>query len=512
MFPIDVNSLKGVTQNSSSVEEGYLFAALKGVKLDGNDFIDDALSRGASVILSDNKKHDDKRDKRVITVENAREQFSHIVAEFYKKQPQNIIAVTGTNGKSSVVHFIDQILKKTSRKSAYIGTLSGNMTTPDPVSLHEKLAKMADNGVEYVAIEASSHGLEQYRIDGARVNVAAFTNLTQDHLDYHHNMEEYFTAKKRLFSEILNENGTAVLNADIAQYHELKELCENRGIKVISYGEKGKEIKLESCKISGLGQNIKIKFYGVNYDVVIPLIGHFQIMNILCALGCCVAGESKGLDTNFDSLTEEKLEASDGEPHGSAKPKWRLNEVAHSKNEQRYEQYLAAIQELEPAQGRLQKVSSDCGKYNAYIDYAHSPDALANVLETLRDYTNGNLICVFGCGGDRDKTKRSLMGGVAEKYADILIVTDDNPRSENPASIRSDILSGINSKNIHEIPDRRQAINFAVEQMQTEDILLVAGKGHEQGQIFSDHTEKFDDVTEVNTAFKAKLSRVKGNI
>ncbi len=448
LFPIDVKSLKGVTQDSRQVKDGYLFAAFHGGAVDGSSFIDDALKRGASVILSDNNSDNPRRD------------FSHIVSGFYKKQPENITAVTGTNGKSSVVHFIDQILQGAGVNSAYMGTLSGSMTTPDPVSLHKALAEMVSDNITHVALEASSHGLGQYRMDGVRLKVAAFTNLSQDHLDYHGGMDDYFEAKKRLFSEILPKGGVAVLNADVPQYKDLSALCKKREIKVISYGENAEEIKLESCIISGLGHDVVIEVLGSNYSLHIPFIGRFQIMNILCALACVVAQDG-----------------------------YRSSFVIS---------YIDMLKKLKSVPGRLQYVHGD--SCNVYVDYAHTPDALENVLVTLRSHAKGKLVCVFGCGGDRDKLKRPLMGGIAAKNADIVIVTDDNPRSENPDDIRREIIGGTDLKDINEIADRRAAIEFAVKQLGDDDILLVAGKGHEQGQVFDGYVLPFDDVQVVEEA------------
>lgn len=458
MSPIDldIQSLKGVTQDSRAVEQGFLFAALAGESVDGRDYIDDALKRGASVILSDeNVKLDDAVS--AILVSNPRQTFSHIVSEFYGAQPASVVAVTGTNGKSSVVHFVDQILRGLGEQSTFIGTLSGTMTTPDPVSLHRALADMASDGITHVALEASSHGLEQYRMDGVRVNVAAFTSFSQDHLDYHTDMDAYLGAKLRLFSDLLVDDGVAVLNADIPEYEQLLSICQARGVRVLSYGEKGEDIKLASRQISGNAQDIDIEIAGQNYAVSLPLVGQFQVMNTLCALACVLA---QGFDI-------EKL--------------------------------IGLFGKLEPVPGRLQSVTN--GTLHAYVDYAHTPDALENVLAALRPHTKGRLFCVFGCGGDRDTAKRGVMGEIVSRLADVAIVTDDNPRSENPAAIRKEVLSQMGGE-IHEIADRREAIEFAVQQMNQNDILLVAGKGHEQGQIFDGVMHPFDDVCEVNNALR----------
>ena len=457
---IDTTSLAGVTQDSRKVQQDFLFAALDGETVDGRNYIRDAIENGASVILSDNTVPKEE-GAEFILVENPRKAFSHVVADFYSDQPDSIIAVTGTNGKSSVVHFINQLWQKSDKKSAFIGTLCGNMTTPDPETLHEKLAQMYKDDITHVAIEASSHGLEQYRMDGVDISVAAFTSFSQDHLDYHKDMDAYLNAKMRLFSEILKPDGVAVLNTDIFEYQMLEDICKKRGIRTISYGRKSKDITLLSADCQGVLQDVKIEVFDKTYRFTFPLVGEFQVMNILCALGCVLAQSKR--DTDF---------------------------------------WLSVLGEIECAPGRLQHVAE--GDFHAYVDYAHTPDALKTVLNSLRPHTAGRLICVFGCGGDRDTDKRSKMGEVASQLADIAIVTDDNPRSEDPAKIRKDVLSGMTKEAI-EIEGRREAIERATEMMESNDILLVAGKGHEQGQIFNDRTDPFDDVGEVQKALRNRV-------
>ncbi|MGH1455880.1 MAG: UDP-N-acetylmuramoyl-L-alanyl-D-glutamate--2,6-diaminopimelate ligase [Alphaproteobacteria bacterium] len=451
---IDVASLMGVTQDSRAVQKGFLFAALKGVASDGYDYIPSAIENGASVILTD-RAYDNAQGVQIVTTDNPRKALAHIAAEYYGGQPAHIIAVTGTNGKSSVVHFIDYLWKSLELNATYIGTLSGNMTTPDPITLQHLLAQMGEDGIDHVAMEASSHGLDQYRMDGVNIDVAAFTSFSQDHLDYHPDMESYMAAKLRLFSEVLPINGTAVLNANSAAFDELSSVCKRRGIRVISYGEAGEDIRLISRDIHHAGQNVKVEIFGKEYGVALPLVGRFQVMNILCALACILA--------QYPEKTEVLINA---------------------------------LSSIEPVPGRLQHVTD--GTRNAYIDYAHTPDALENVINALRPHTKSRLICVFGCGGDRDKTKRPLMGDAVSRLADIAIVTDDNPRSENPETIRHEIIGGMtgDGAEIMNISGRREAILLGVDMMGQGDILLVAGKGHEQGQIFNGVTEPFDDVRE----------------
>lgn len=461
MSPIDldIQSLKGVAQDNRQVKAGYLFAALQGRHFDGRDYIGDALKRGASVILSDEDVPlPETSDVIVIIDDEPRKAFSHIVAEFYKEQPKHILAVGGTNGKTSVAYFVNQLWTALGKKSFYYGTISGTMTTLLPVSMHEMLAQLSEGGVTHVALEASSQGLEQYRMDGVRVNIAAFTSFSQDHLDYHANMDAYLAAKLRLFSDLLADDGVAVLNADIPEYEQLLSVCQARSIRVLSYGEKGADVKLVSRQISGNAQEVKIEIAGQNYAVSLPLVGQFQVMNALCALTCVLAQDSDNV-----------------------------------------EKIIELLGKLEPVPGRLQSVTN--GMLHAYVDYAHTPDALKNVLDALRPHTKGRLLCVFGCGGDRDTTKRSVMGEIVSRLADVVIVTDDNPRTENPAAIRKEILSQMDG-DANEIADRHEAIEFAVQQMNQNDILLVAGKGHEQGQIFNGVTHPFDDVCEVNNALR----------
>ena len=468
---IDVSALQGVTQDSREVAEGFLFAAFQGDKVDGREFIRNAIMRGASVILTDRSvslTDDQLSNTRLVYSDAPREDFSRLAAQFYGQQPEHLIAVTGTNGKSSVVHFASQLWKLIGIKGAMIGTLNNKLTTPDPVSLFKNLASMkSEEGITHVAIEASSHGLVQHRIDGARFSVGAFTNFSQDHLDFHSDMESYFTAKVRLFEDLLPISGAAVLNADVSEFDGLAAVCKRRGIRVISYGQKGEDIALLDRRVSGVHQDVCLEVFGHKYEVSIPLVGEFQVMNVLCALGCVLAEYPE---------TERVIEA---------------------------------IGKLQGVPGRLQHVSDEAGVYNAYVDYAHTPDALETVLKALRPHVEGKLICVFGCGGDRDTGKRSLMGDIASRWADVTIITDDNPRSEDPDLIRKQVFGGVAehvlaSKDIQVIEGRSSAIERAVQIMGKNDILLLAGKGHEQGQIISGEVLPFDDVNELSKALKTK--------
>jgi len=466
---IDISSFKGLTQDSRAVKDGYLFAAFPGAISDGRDFIADAIKRGATAILSseDAQLPDGVRNVELIVDPNPRKIFAKLAAEFYGRQPEHIVAVTGTNGKTSVVTFVEQLWTAAGFKASSLGTLKGALTTPDPVALHVSLSGLAEADVTHVAIEASSHGLDQYRLDGVNIGAAGFTNLSHDHLDYHENMDAYFDAKVRLFSELVNSEGCAVLNADIPQFERLEKLAVERGLKALSYGRNGKDLKVISLTPTANGQELELGVLGVHKDIILPLVGEFQAMNVLCALGLVVAQNPKNK---------------------------RI--------------YIDALERIQGAQGRLQLIPEH-KKGAVYVDYAHTPDALENVLKALRPHTDGRLVCVFGCGGDRDQTKRPVMGAIASKYADDVIVTDDNPRGEDPAEIRAQILS--TAGDAQEIGDRRDAIRRAVQNLNKGDVLVIAGKGHEQGQIFADHTEHFDDAEEAREAIALMNKSIKGD-
>ena len=450
---IDVSALKGLTEDSRKVEDGFLFAAFKGETVDGRDFIPQAISNGASFILTDEAQHYD--NVQVITEENPRKAFAHLVAKFYKDQPENIVAVTGTNGKTSVVNFVEQIWAELGYKAASLGTLSGNLTTADPVTLHKKLAALKADGINHLAMEASSHGLHQYRLDGVKIKAGGFTNLSRDHLDYHKDMDEYFEAKKRLFTEVLQEDGYTILNADSEHGKALAKKVQN----TLTYGREGKDLQILSIEPTVNGQICDLKIKNETHRIQFNLVGEFQILNALCALGLVLADKT---------VDEEKA--------------------------------IKALGNLKGVPGRLQNVKAQDDAIGIYVDYAHTPDALENILKALRPHTENNLICLFGCGGDRDKGKRPEMGKIACSFADEAIVTDDNPRSEDPSSIRSDILAA--ATHATEIGDRRLAIHQTIQNLNRGDVLVIAGKGHEQGQIFADRTDPFDDVTEAEIAVK----------
>jgi len=396
-----------------------------------------------------NKACDD--ETIIISCQNPRQTFAKLCSEFYADQPATIAAVTGTNGKTSVVHFVQQIWSALGYQADMLGTLSGNLTTADPVTLHEMLKDKAGQGTTHLAMEASSHGLDQYRLDGVKLSAAGFTNLSRDHLDYHGDMAGYFKAKSRLFTELLEENASAVINAD----DDWGQKLIDQVTKPFTYGYKGQDLKLIKVEPLPHGQLIELNYKNETHRLNINLVGEFQILNLLCALGLV--------------LTSGEVDA---------------------------QKAIATLETIKGARGRLERIADK----PIYVDYAHTPDALEHVLNALRPHTQNNLICVFGCGGDRDKGKRPEMGVIASKLADQTIITDDNPRSEDPAAIRTEILAA--APKATEIPDRRAAIRAGINAMQDGDVLLIAGKGHEQGQIFAGRTDPFDDKQEIETYLK----------
>ena len=461
--------IAGLTADSRAVRPGFLFAALPGSRSDGRAFIADAVAKGACAILAPPGTPCDAPGIRLIEDPAPRRAFALMAAAFYSRQPETVVAVTGTNGKTSTVQFVRQIWEKTGRRGACLGTLGLDgpagvewtgpaMTTPDPVALHAGLAALAGAGVDHLAMEASSHGLDQFRLDGVRLKAAGFTNLTRDHLDYHGDMETYLAAKGALFARVLADGGIAVLNADAPEFPELALLCQIRGIRVLGYGYAGREIKVRSVAALAHGQRLALEFLGRPVEIDLPLIGRFQAWNALCALGLVLAAD----------------------PAGEVGPA------------------VEALESLEGVPGRLQLVAHHPGGAPVIVDYAHTPDALETVLTALRPHAPGRLVVVFGCGGDRDRGKRPVMGEIACRLADRVIVTDDNPRSEVPEAIRAEILAAAGGAS--EIGDRRQAIRAAVRGLESGDLLVIAGKGHEQGQIVGAEVRPFDDAAEVRAA------------
>ncbi len=457
--PAERIDILGIASDSRDVRPGYLFAALPGSNLDGRDYIDDAVDRGAVAVLGSPDARTWRKDVQLVADENPRRRLALVAARFYGAQPGTVVAVTGTNGKTSVVNFAARIWSHMGKAAGCIGTLglsapglAGMLshTTPDPVALHEALARLAAVGVDHLAIEASSHGLDQCRLDGVKVGVAAFTNLAHDHLDYHGEPERYLRAKLRLFSEILSPDGTVILHAGLPEFEAVSSACRGRGQRVVSYGQNGADFNISRRHSTDGGQIVEVDARGARRAVTLPLVGGFQAENALCALA--IATESSG------------------DPDAA----------------------IEAMNHLEAVPGRLQRVATHpCGAA-VYVDYAHTPDALASVLKAVRPHASNRISLVFGCGGDRDRSKRPLMGEIACRHADRVFVTDDNPRGEDAAAIRRQVMAGCD--HAVEVGDRAEAIRAAAAELDEGDVLVIAGKGHERGQIIGGAVRPFDDA------------------
>ena len=455
----------GITADSRAVRAGDVFAAIAGGKTDGLRFVVSALSAGASAIIADRPWEVPlPAGVAFVRVGNIRRTLALAAAKFYPRQPPIIAAVTGTSGKTSVAAFTRQIWTALGHQAASIGTVGvvsprgeiyGSLTTPDPVVLHRSIDQLARDGVTHLAIEASSHGLDQHRLDGLRIAAAGFTNITRDHLDYHPSFQDYLAAKLRLFEDLLETMGTAVVDVDHQHADAVAAAAMARRVTLMTVGRAGTGIRLVETAIDGFAQLFTVEHGGKRFQVRLPLVGEFQIENALVAAGLAIA--------------------TGGAPGAT----------------------FAALGDLRGAKGRLELVGEKRGA-PIFVDYAHKPDALAKALEALRPYATGKLIVVFGAGGDRDRGKRPLMGAIAAEKADKVIITDDNPRSENPAAIRAAILAA--APGASEIGDRREAIRAAIAGLSRGDILLVAGKGHETGQIIGDRTIEFSDHEAVASA------------
>jgi UDP-N-acetylmuramoyl-L-alanyl-D-glutamate--2,6-diaminopimelate ligase len=460
----------GVTADSRKVKPGFVFLAIAGAKADGAHFARQAIAAGAVAIAAENRPEGLPADVAFIRVKNPRRALALAAAKFFPRQPETIVAVTGTSGKTSVAAFTRQIWSLLGHQAASIGTIGvvspkgeryGSLTTPDPVELHRTLDQLAGEGVTHLALEASSHGLDQHRLDGLRIAAGAFTNLSRDHLDYHPSIEAYLAAKLRLFDDLIAPGGTAVVGVDDCYAGQVLEAAKKRGLKIISAGQHGEDIKLLNGSIDGFAQIVTIVHAGRTYKVKLPLVGAFQVQNAAIAAGLTIAT--------------------------GAEPA----------------RVFAALEKLVGAKGRLELA----GTYNdapIFIDYAHKPDALKKTLESLRPYARGKLVVVFGAGGDRDAGKRPIMGRIAAEMADRVVVTDDNPRSENPAAIRAAILA--DAPGATEIGDRSDAIRKTVFELKAGDVLLIAGKGHETGQIIGDRVVPFSDHKAVAAALQGKVA------
>jgi UDP-N-acetylmuramoyl-L-alanyl-D-glutamate--2,6-diaminopimelate ligase len=449
------------------VKAGNVFVAIAGGKTDGARFIDHAITAGAVAIVAERAPSAPLPvGIAFMQVANARRALASIASKFFPRQPPTIAAVTGTSGKTSVAAFTRQIWAANGHRAASIGTIGivsprgesyGALTTPDPVELHRSLDALAGEGVSHLAIEASSHGLDQYRLDGLRIAAAAFTNITRDHLDYHANFESYLAAKLRLFDELLPRGAAAIIDVDHEHADAVASAAQARGLAVMTVGRKGSGIRLVNSARDGFVQKLQIEHEHKVYRIRLPLVGEFQAENAVVAAALAIAT---------------------GDDAGAV---------------------FAALEHLDGAKGRLERVG-ESGGAQIFVDYAHKPDALAKALEALRPYAAGRLLVVLGAGGDRDRGKRPLMGAVAAAKADRVIVTDDNPRSEDPAAIRAAIM--VAAPGATEIGDRREAIRRAIADLQSGDILLIAGKGHETGQIIGDRVMPFSDHEAVAAALE----------
>jgi UDP-N-acetylmuramoyl-L-alanyl-D-glutamate--2,6-diaminopimelate ligase len=460
--------IAGGSADSRTIKPGDLFVALAGSKDDGMRFIGQALKSGAIAVMAERAPPELPEGVAFIQVANARRALALAAAKVFPRQPGVIAAITGTSGKTSVAAFARQIWAALGVSAASIGTVGlvsptrerhGSLTTPDPVALHRSLDELAGEGVTHLAIEASSHGLDQYRLDGMRVAVGAFTNLSRDHLDYHPTLEAYLAAKLRLFADLIVPGGTAVIAADHAHAGAVTAAAKRRGLRLVSVGQRGENVRLVETAIDGFAQKLKVVHAGVDYTIGLPLPGAFQVENALIAGAIAIATGS--------------------EPAAV----WQ------------------ALATLKGAKGRLELVGESDGA-PIFVDYAHKPDALAKVLEALRPYAASRLVVVLGCGGDRDPGKRPMMGAIAAELADRVVVTDDNPRSENPAAIRAAILQA--APGAIEIGDRREAIARSIAELRRGDVLLIAGKGHETGQIIGKQVFPFSDHEAVAAALEGK--------
>jgi UDP-N-acetylmuramoyl-L-alanyl-D-glutamate--2,6-diaminopimelate ligase len=466
-------SIAGLAVDSRAVKAGDLFFALAGVRTDGARFIAQAIASGAIAVAGD---HVPPGDCRVpfVKVQNPRRALALAAARFYPHQPATIAAVTGTSGKTSVAAFTRQIWQGLGFSSASIGTIGlvsprrtvyGALTTPDPIALHRELDELAGEGITHLAFEASSHGLDQYRLDGVRIAAGAFTNLTRDHMDYHPDVAHYLNAKLRLFRDLVAPDGAAVISADHDCSAQVIDAARARKLRIVAVGRNGdgaaEDIRLVDVAIDGYAQRLTLEYRGRRRAIRLPLVGEFQIENALVAAGLAIGTGS--------------------EP----------------------DRVFAGIEHLEGAKGRLELVGEHNGA-PVFVDYAHKPDALAKALQALRPYAQRKLVVVFGAGGDRDAGKRPLMGAIAAGNADRVIVTDDNPRSENPVTIRAAILAA--AKNATDIGDRAQAIRTAIAGLEPGDALLIAGKGHETGQIVGDQVLPFSDHDAVAAALAARVA------
>ena len=459
-------AVAGLTADSRAVKPGYVFFAVSGTHVDGLQYARAAVNAGAIAVIAERRPAAEMSSTTFVQVPDVRLALARAAARFYPAQPQTIVAVTGTSGKTSVAAFTRQIWARLGMRAAALGTTGlitpdgetyGSLTTPDPVTLHATLDRLAHQGVTHLVMEASSHGIDQRRLEAVRLSAAAFTNLSRDHLDYHPDMESYLAAKMGLFERLLQPGQTAVIDADSDVAAKVRTFCLARGLDVFTVGSRGEGLRLLSARPGPASTDVRIAHQGTDYDIALPLAGSFMVSNALVAAGLCIATGAPAAEV------------------------------------------VGALGTLHGAPGRLEKIGERHGA-PVFVDYAHKPDALEKVLAALRHLARGRLIVVFGCGGDRDAGKRPIMGEIAIRGADIVIVTDDNPRSEDPATIRAAILAA--APGALEIGDRGKAIAAAVEMLREGDVLVVAGKGHEMGQIVGKTVLPFSDHEAVRAALQ----------
>jgi len=454
----------GLALDSRKVKPGDLFAALPGVKVNGTQFIDMAVEKGAVCVLAPKGAH---ASVPVVEAEDPAEALSAVASNFYPRQPATIAAITGTNGKSSTVEFLRQIWASTGIEAAALGTLGVTLssgrtdvgyTTPDAIALHQSLDTLTEDGVTHLAMEASSHGLKQRRMDGVRLSLVGFTNLTQDHLDYHPDFEDYFASKMRLFSALAPMGAPAVINMDSDWSQRVAQAAQSAGLSPVEIGWRGRDLTVHEITPHPASQMVRFSWKGEEREVDLPLIGEFQAANALGAAAMAIAS-GVSPDAAFEAMAQ-----------------------------------------LKGVAGRLQTVGTTKDGAPVLLDYAHTPDGLDKLLRAARPHTQGRIILVFGAGGDRDATKRAPMGEIAARLSDVAIVTDDNPRTEDPASIRQTIMAAC--PQAREIGDREAAILAGIEMLEAGDVLLIAGKGHETGQILADRVIPFDETAIVTRILK----------
>ncbi len=470
--------ITGLAVDSREVKDGFLFAALPGTRVHGGEFIQFALRMGAAAILTDAEGAQIAEaelaasNAALVVVEDPRQALAGSAALWFGAQPQTIVAVTGTNGKTSVATFVRQIWSELGHAAVNLGTTGVEgawtaplaHTTPEPIILHRCLSEAAENGVTHAAMEASSHGLEQRRLDGVHLAAAGFSNFTQDHLDYHETFEAYFAAKMGLFDRVLPQDGTAVVNLSDPKGAQVRKIAEARGQTVLTVGLGEADLCLMNQRFDSTGQDLRFSWQGKTFQTRLNLIGGFQAENILLACGLVIAA---GDDP---------------------------------------ERVFETLLHLTTVRGRMQLAATRDNGAAVFVDYAHTPDAVATALKALRPHVMGRLIAIVGAGGDRDATKRPLMGKAAANHADIVFVTDDNPRSEDPATIRAAVMDG--APEATEVGDRAEAILRGIDALQPGDALLIAGKGHETGQIVGDQVLPFDDVEQASISVAALDGRV----